>query len=79
MIARPHTRTDLNCRQECSAATVSSDESEATFDRSGLMTDVLLGRPQNIFRHQDRRLFTEEAFPNNLEATLCVECFCRHR
>ncbi|MGZ3351331.1 MAG: IS110 family RNA-guided transposase [Xanthobacteraceae bacterium] len=40
---------------------------------------VLLGRPRNIFRHQDGRLFTEEPFSNNLEAALCVERFCRHR
>ena len=49
------------------------------FDRGGLMTGVLPGRPRNVFRHQDGRLFTEEALPNNLEATLCVERFCRHR
>jgi hypothetical protein len=49
------------------------------FDRSGQMTVVLLGRPRNIFRHHNGRLFTEEPFPNNLEAALCVERFCRNR
>jgi hypothetical protein len=40
----------------------------AGFDSSGQMTVVLLGRPLNIFRQQNGRLFTEEPFPNNLEA-----------
>jgi len=47
--------------------------------RSRLMVDELLGCRRNIFRHQDGRLFTEEPFPNNLEAALCVERFCYHR